>query len=149
MDVKGNGNGRDEGQRKSFHSLQTGKHIARERDPILSPVGPWIRKSKNIRELRGAIFLSKFSPKTLMNIDPNAIFTKNGPEARHCLDSGAISAAFATDRRIAYMLIKIPYIRKNVKCLSPSGLNHSILWKTVHIPNRVRITNILKSASSI
>ena len=38
----------------SFHSLQTGKHIAR--DPILSPVGPWLQKSKNIRELRKAFF---------------------------------------------------------------------------------------------
>ena len=60
MDAKGNGNGRDEGQRKSFHSLQTGKYIAR--DPILSPVGQWLQKPKKIRELRGAIFLSKFSP---------------------------------------------------------------------------------------
>ncbi len=45
----------------SFNSLQTGKYI--QRDPILSPVGPWLRKPKNIREVHTAFFFSKFSPK--------------------------------------------------------------------------------------
>ena len=59
----------------SFNSLQTGKHI--QRAPILSPVGPWLRKPQNIRELRTAFFLSKFSPKipqTYVYIELYAIF---------------------------------------------------------------------------
>ena len=58
-----------------FNSLQTGKRIAR--DPILSPVGPWLQKPKNIRELRGAIFERNLVPKipqTHVCIDPYAIF---------------------------------------------------------------------------
>ena len=61
--------------RKCFHSLPTGKHI--QRDPILSPVGPWLRTPKTKRELRGAIFKRNLSPKipqTHVCIDPNAIF---------------------------------------------------------------------------
>ena len=59
----------------SFNSLQTGKHI--QRDPILRPVGPWLRTPKTIRELRGAIFERNFSPKipqTHVCIDTYAIF---------------------------------------------------------------------------
>ena len=33
------------------------------KDPILSPVGPWLRTPKTIRELRGTIFERNFSPK--------------------------------------------------------------------------------------
>ena len=46
---------------KSFNSLQTGKRI--QRDPILHPVGPWLQNPKTLRELRGAFFVSKFTPK--------------------------------------------------------------------------------------
>ena len=59
-----------------FNSLQTGKRI--QRDPILIPVGPWLRTPKTKRELRGAIFERNFSPKipqTHVCIDPNAIFS--------------------------------------------------------------------------
>ena len=59
----------------SFNSLQTGKWI--QRDPILIPVGPWLRTPKTKRELREAFFASKFTPKTSqthVGIDPNAIF---------------------------------------------------------------------------
>ena len=59
----------------SFNSLQTGKCIAR--DPILSPVGPWLQNPKNIRELRGTIFLSKFClkiPQTRVYTETYTIF---------------------------------------------------------------------------
>ena len=59
----------------SFNSLQTGKRI--QRDPILHIVGPWLRTPKSKRELREGFFNPKFVlkiPRTLMNIDPNAIF---------------------------------------------------------------------------
>ena len=62
----------------SFNSLQTGRQI--QRDPILSPVGPWLRTSKTKRELRGAIFQRNFTPKIPKNhvcIDTNAIFLSN------------------------------------------------------------------------
>ena len=62
-----------------FNSLQTGKPI--QRDPILSPVGPWVQKPKNIRELRKAFFLLKFSPKipqTRVYIERYAIFLQKG-----------------------------------------------------------------------
>ena len=58
-----------------FNSLQTGKCI--QRDPILIPVGPWLRTPKTKRELREAFFTSKFTPQTPQThvcIDPNAIF---------------------------------------------------------------------------
>ena len=58
-----------------FNSLQTGKCI--QRDPILSPVGPWLQNPKTKREVREAFFTSKFTPKipqTHVCIDPNAIF---------------------------------------------------------------------------
>ena len=58
-----------------FNSLQTGKQI--QRAPILSPVGPWLRTPKTIRELRGAIFERNFSPKipqTHVCIELYAIF---------------------------------------------------------------------------
>ena len=59
-----------------FNSLQTGKRI--QRDPILIPVGPWLRTPKTKRELRRAIFERNFSPKipkTHVCIDPNEIFS--------------------------------------------------------------------------
>ena len=58
-----------------FNSLQTGRLI--QTDPILSPVGPWLQKPKNIRELRTPFFSRKFTPKTAqtpINTEPNAIF---------------------------------------------------------------------------
>ena len=58
-----------------FNSLQTGKQI--QRAPILSPVGPWLRTPKTIRELRGAIFERNFSskiPQTHVCIELYAIF---------------------------------------------------------------------------
>ena len=58
-----------------FNSLQTGKRI--QRDPILSPVGPWLQNAKTKREVHEAFFTPKFTPKipqTHVCIDPNAIF---------------------------------------------------------------------------
>lgn len=68
---------------------------------ILSPMGPWLQKPNTKRELRQAFFASKFSLKirqTRVAINPNAIFTKNGPKSRHRLDSRAISATITADR---------------------------------------------------
>ena len=88
------------GATKSFHSLQTGKRIQNDliafdeiatftefpfpsngkadpKDPILSPVGPWLQKPENIRELRWAIFYRNLSPKipqTRVYIERYAIF---------------------------------------------------------------------------
>ena len=62
-------------KKSSFDSLQTGKRIASA--PILSPVGPWLRKPKNIRELRQAISKPNFTPKipqTRVYTEPYAIF---------------------------------------------------------------------------
>ena len=58
-----------------FNSLQTGRCI--QRDPILSPVGPWLQKPKTKREVHTPIFMSKFTPKipqTHVAIEPNTIF---------------------------------------------------------------------------
>ena len=58
-----------------FNSLQTGRCI--QRDPILSPVGPWLQNAKTKHEVHTPIFMSKFSPKipqTHVAIDPNTIF---------------------------------------------------------------------------
>ena len=63
------------GERGRFNSLQTGKRI--QRDPILSPVGPWLQNAKTKHEVHKAFFPSKFSPKTPQThvcIDPNTIF---------------------------------------------------------------------------
>ena len=40
--------------KKGFNSLPTGKRT--QRDPILSPVGPWLRTPKTKHEMRGTIF---------------------------------------------------------------------------------------------
>ena len=60
-----------------FDSLQTGKRIPRERDSILIPVGPWLQKLKNIRELCGTFFNANLVPKiaqTRVYTDPYTIF---------------------------------------------------------------------------
>ena len=65
-----------------FNSLQTGKYI--QRDPILSPVGPWLRKPQNIREVHTAFFLSKFShkiPQTHVYTELYAIFLQKRLES--------------------------------------------------------------------
>lgn len=66
---------RAESRRPLLNSLQTGKYI--QRDPILSPVGPWLRNAKTKREVHKAFFMSNFSPKipqTHVGLDPNTIF---------------------------------------------------------------------------
>ena len=76
-------------------------------------MGPWFRTPKTKRELRGAIFKRKFSPKIPQPhvcIERYAIFSKNGSKAIHCLGSWAIYTAFISDRQIAYMFISIPQI---------------------------------------
>ena len=45
-----------------FNSLQTGKCI--QRDPILSPVGPWLRTPKTKREVCTPFFDPKIEVKT-------------------------------------------------------------------------------------
>ena len=60
---------------EGFNSLQTGKHT--ERALILSPVGPWLRKPKTMRELHTAFFDAKFTPKipkTRMYTETDATF---------------------------------------------------------------------------
>ena len=87
----------------SFNSLRTGKHIQRKRSkrvkkkkvqvsipseresisketPFCTQSGRGSGYPKTKRELRGAFFTQKFIPKiprTLVNIDPNAIFWQN------------------------------------------------------------------------
>ena len=50
-----------------FNSLRAGKGM--QRDPILHPVGPWLRRHKTKRELREAVSGFKIRPENLTNPD--------------------------------------------------------------------------------
>ena len=107
----------NKGNRSEFQFPSNGKVHCKE--PILSPVGPWVQKPKNIREVRGAFFYRNFSPKiaqTRVYTEPYAIFSQNGPKAKRPLGSWAIFAVSSTIGGSRMVLVlSIRESRKNVK----------------------------------
>ena len=108
---------------KGFHSLQTGKRIAR--DPILSPMGPWVQKPKNIRELHGAIFKRDFSPKlpqTRVYTEPYAIFLSKRLRSQAVTGFLGNFHRVVHNSRIAFSVV-IKYTRKLETCQTFSNVS--------------------------